>query len=134
MPSRVMKAVGLAAALLIATLSAGASKFDHAQYMKAAATGQKKAEPAVNGTRSFDQDRKCLDFLYEKGNPTFTIPYDTIKTLLYEQVAKPPLHRGGGDLTHVSAVAFQEVLPDDQVHGCNGRRPVRDRPSRQEKR
>ncbi len=29
------------------------------------ATGQKKAEPAVKGTLSFDQEKKCVDFLDE---------------------------------------------------------------------
>src|SRR5215469_10757122 len=89
MPSGMLRVVGLGATLLNATLSTAASKFDHAEYMKATATGQKKAEPAVKGTLSFDQDRKCVDFLSENGDPAFSIPYDTIKALLYEQAAKP---------------------------------------------
>jgi hypothetical protein len=84
-----LRSLGLGATLLLATLSPAASKFDHAEYMKATATGQKKAEPAVKGTLSFDQEKKCVDFLDEKGNSAFSIPYDTIKTLLYEQAAKP---------------------------------------------
>ena len=89
MSQTLLRNLGLGATLLIATLSHAASKFDHAEYMKATATGQKKAEPAVKGTLSFDQEKKCVDFLDEKGNSAFTIPYDTIKTLLYEQAAKP---------------------------------------------
>ena len=84
-----LRSLGLGATLLLATLSPAASKFDHAEYMKATATGQKKAEPAVKGTLSFDQEKKCVDFLDEKGNSAFSIPYETIKTLLYEQAAKP---------------------------------------------
>jgi hypothetical protein len=89
MSRTLLRSLGLGATLLIATFSAAASKFDHAEYMKATATGQKKAEPAIKGTLSFDQEKKWVDFLDEKGNSAFRIPYDTIKTLLYEQAAKP---------------------------------------------
>src|SRR5260370_23470647 len=84
-----LRSPGLGATLLIATLSPAASKYDHAESMKATASGQKKAERAVKGTLSFDPEKKCVDFLDEKGNPAFSIPYNAIKTLLYEQAAKP---------------------------------------------
>ena len=61
-----LRSLGLCATLWIATLSSAASKFDHAEYMKATATGQKKAEPAVKGTLSFDHETKCVDLLDEK--------------------------------------------------------------------
>jgi hypothetical protein len=84
-----LRSLGLGATLVIATLSVAANKFDHAEYMKATATGQKKAEPAIKGSLSFEKEKKCVDFLDEKGNPAFSIRYDAVKTLLYEQAAKP---------------------------------------------
>lgn len=87
-------------AILSAVLSAGWGllfsgvafaqvKFDHAEYMKATATGQKRAEPTVKGTLSFDAERKTADFLDEKGAQAFSIKYDTMKNLLYEQTSTP---------------------------------------------
>jgi hypothetical protein len=64
-------------------------KFDHAEYMQATASGQKKAAPAVKGALSFDAEKKCVDFVDEKGAPAFSIKYDSIKTILYEKTSKP---------------------------------------------
>jgi hypothetical protein len=66
-----------------------ANKFDHAEYMQATASGQKKAAPAVKGTLSFDAEKKSVDFLDQKRAPAFSIKYDSIKTILYEQTSKP---------------------------------------------
>jgi hypothetical protein len=77
-----LRSLALGATLLIATLSPAANKFDHAEYMKATATGQKRAEPPIKGTLSFEKEKKCVDFLDEKGNPAFSIRYDAVKTLL----------------------------------------------------
>jgi hypothetical protein len=65
------------------------SKFDHAEYMQATASGQKKAAPAVKGTLSFDVEKKSADFLDQKGEPAFSIKYDTIKAILYEKTSTP---------------------------------------------
>lgn len=65
------------------------NKFDHAEYMQATASGQKKAAPAVKGTLSFDVEKKSVDFLDQKGEPAFSIKYDTIKTILYEKTSTP---------------------------------------------
>jgi hypothetical protein len=65
------------------------NKFAHAEYMQATAAGQKKATPAVKGTLSFDAEKKTVDFLDQKGAPTFSIKYDSIKTILYEQTSRP---------------------------------------------
>lgn len=64
-------------------------KFDHAEYMKATGTGQKKAEPSVKGSLSFDAQRKTAEFVDEKGGQAFSIRYDAMKTLLYEQTSTP---------------------------------------------
>jgi hypothetical protein len=69
--------------------SNNANKFDHAEYMQATAAGQKKAAPAVKGTLSFDAEKQTVNFLDQKGAPAFSIRYDSIKTILYEQTSKP---------------------------------------------
>jgi hypothetical protein len=65
------------------------SKFDHVEYMQATASGQKKAAAAVKGTLSFDVEKKSAEFLDQKGEPTFSIKYDKIKTILYEKTSTP---------------------------------------------
>jgi hypothetical protein len=66
-----------------------ANKFDHAEYMKATSAGQKKAEPAVKGTLLFDREQKTVDFVDSKQAQVFSIKYDSIKTMLYEEADKP---------------------------------------------
>jgi len=83
------------AVLFTCSLSFGAktekksNTFDHAEYMQATAAGQKKAAPSVKGALSFDGEKRCVDFVDEKGAPAFSIKYDSIKNILYEQTSKP---------------------------------------------
>ncbi len=90
------KALAILCAVLFAcSLSFGAktekkaNTFDHAEYMQATAAGQKKAAPAVKGTLSFDPEKKSVDFLDQKGDPAFSIKYDSIKSILYEKTSTP---------------------------------------------
>jgi len=85
----------LSALLLACLISQGkekqndSSKFDHAEYMQATASGQKKAAPAVKGTLTFDAEKKSVDFLDQKGDPAFSVKYDSIKSILYEKTSTP---------------------------------------------
>jgi hypothetical protein len=76
------------AAFLSYTLLA-ATKFDHAEYLKPKTEGQKKDDHPVKGSIAFDQDKKTVEFLDEKGVAVITIPGDRIKSMLYEQTSKP---------------------------------------------
>jgi hypothetical protein len=69
--------------------SNNANNFDRAEYMQATATGQKKAAPAVKGTLSFDAEKRSVDFLDQKRAPAFSIKFESIKAILYEQTSKP---------------------------------------------
>ena len=69
--------------------SAGTAKFDHSEYMKATSAGQKKAEPAVKGMLCFESAHKTVNFLDSNGSPAFSIQYDAIESILYEQTEKP---------------------------------------------
>ena len=64
-------------------------KFGRAEYMKATSSGQKKAEPAIKGDLCFDRAKKKVEFRCGDSIPTFSVSYDSIKSLLYEQAAKP---------------------------------------------
>ena len=78
-------------ALLFATisLSATATKFDHAEYLRPRTEGQKKDDHPVKGSISFDKDKKTLEFADEKGVSVVSIPDDKIKSILYEKTSKP---------------------------------------------
>jgi hypothetical protein len=72
-----------------AEISGGVLKFDRAEYMKATSSGQKKAEPAIKGDLCFDTTKKKVEFRCGDRVPAFSISYDSVKSLLYEQAAKP---------------------------------------------
>jgi len=71
------------------TDSGGVLKFDRAEYMKATSTGQKKAEPSIKGDLCFDIAKKKVEFRCGDSVPTFSVSYGSVKSLLYEQAAKP---------------------------------------------
>jgi hypothetical protein len=85
---RKLVAVACCAALISST-SLAATKFDHAEYMKPKAEGQKKDEHPVQGSISFDKDKKTVEFLDKKGVAVLSIPDDKIKSMLYEKTSKP---------------------------------------------
>ena len=64
--------------------------FDKAEYLKPAAEGSKKGE-TVGGILRFDPAKKQVQFVEKekKDNPAVSIPYDSIKSLLYEKTSKP---------------------------------------------
>ena len=64
-------------------------KFDHAEYLKPKTEGQKKDDQPVKGSISFDKDKKAVSFVDEKGGSVVSIPYDKVKSLLYEKTSKP---------------------------------------------
>jgi Pyruvate/2-oxoacid:ferredoxin oxidoreductase gamma subunit len=84
-----LKALSLVAALLLATETFAAATFDHAEFFKATSAGQKKSGSSVKGTLSFDATKKSVEFLTESNATAFSIKYDAIKELLYEQTSRP---------------------------------------------
>lgn len=89
MSRRNLYVFGMMAALLCSNLCAAANEFNHAEYFQATTNGQKKTGAPVKGTLSFNVEKKSIDFLDEKGGSAFTIGFDAVKTMLYEQSAKP---------------------------------------------
>ena len=92
-PARKRAAFPLAFVLLASALCSAQTHFDHAEFLKAAAPGQKKGA-AVKGTLHFDGPKKAVLFLDKKGDPAFDIKYDSIKSLLYERTSKPRYAEG----------------------------------------
>lgn len=78
-----------ACAGLFSAVAFSAVKFDHAEYLKPKAEDQKKDEQPIKGSISFDKDKKTVEFVDEKGNSVVSIPYDKIKSMLYERTSKP---------------------------------------------
>jgi hypothetical protein len=79
-------------ALLLALLFTGSalaqSEFGKAQYLKAAAAGQKNGD-RIDGSLVFESAEKELKFKDKNGADAFAIKYGAIKSMLYEKTAKP---------------------------------------------
>jgi hypothetical protein len=69
--------------------SAAEIKFDKVEYMPPKIEGQKKSSEPVKGHVIFDKDKKVVEFQDTKGQIIVTIPYDKIKSLLYEKTSRP---------------------------------------------
>lgn len=89
MSRRKLGTLGLLGILLLAAQSFATSQYDHAEYFKATSSGQKKKEPSVKGKLAFNAEKKTVDFVDGDSNPAFSIKYDAIKSMMYEQAAKP---------------------------------------------
>ena len=64
-------------------------KFDKVEYMPPKVEGQKKSAEPVKGHVIFIKDKKAVEFQDTKGQIIVTIPYDKIKSLLYEKTSRP---------------------------------------------
>ena len=69
--------------------SAAEIKFDKVEYMPPKTEGKKKSAEPVKGHVIFDKEKKAVEFQDAKGQIIVTIPYDKIKSLLYEKTSKP---------------------------------------------
>ena len=64
-------------------------KFEKVEYMPPKVEGQKKSANPVKGHVIFDKEKKVMEFQDTKGQIIVTIPYDKMKSLLYEKTSKP---------------------------------------------
>jgi len=69
--------------------SAAEIKFDKVDYMPPRIEGQKKSAEPVKGHVIFDKENRVLEFQDTKGQLIVAVPYDKIKTLLYEKTSRP---------------------------------------------
>jgi hypothetical protein len=72
-------------------IAATTAKFDKVEYLPPKVVGSKNTKESnpIKGDVCFDKDAKNLTFVDEKGNTVVTIPYDKIKSLLYEKTSHP---------------------------------------------
>jgi len=75
--------------LAVVGVSAADVKFDKVEYLPPKVQGQKKGADPVKGRMIFDKDKKSLAFQDTKGQMIVTIPYDQIRTMLYEKTSRP---------------------------------------------
>ncbi|MBS1840448.1 MAG: hypothetical protein JSS69_14620 [Acidobacteria bacterium] len=92
---RILK-LGMAAmvALGVAAVAQAQTSFDHAEYLKAAEAGGKKKGEAAKGVVYFDAAAKTIEFREKNAGTDFSIPYGSVKSLLYERASKPRYAEG----------------------------------------
>jgi len=73
----------------VSTVSAAEVKFDKVEYFPPKAEGQKKSAEPVKGHVIFDKEKKVIEFQDSKAQMIVTVPYDKIKSLLYEKTSRP---------------------------------------------
>lgn len=87
MPVRKSRALALVYMLLASVCSAqGQFDFDKAVYVKHVEGAKSEAVP---GVLRFDSAKKEVQFVATGGPPAFSVKYEAIRGLLYENAAKP---------------------------------------------
>ena len=82
-------AVVCLAFVVVSTVSAAEVKFDKVEYFPPKVEGQKKGAGTVKGHVIFEKEKKVIEFQDSKNQVIVSIPYDKIKSLLYEKSSKP---------------------------------------------
>jgi hypothetical protein len=65
------------------------TSFDHVEYLPTKNAGEKSGGHSVKGALIMDPQKKFMNFVDKKGASVVSIPFDSIKSLLYEQTSKP---------------------------------------------
>src|SRR5215471_3703234 len=75
--------------VVVSTVSAAEVKFDKVEYFPPKAEGQKKGAASVKGHVIFEKEKKVIEFQDSKNQMIVSIPYNKIKSLLYEKSSRP---------------------------------------------
>jgi len=91
MPTKAHTALALAMCLFfsVEVIAAATVKFDKTEYLPPKTEGSKKESNPVKGDVCFDKETKTLTFVDDKGHTVVSIPYDKIKSMLYEKTSHP---------------------------------------------
>jgi hypothetical protein len=65
------------------------TEFGKVEYLPPKVEGQKHSSDPIKGHIIFDKDKKAIEFQNDKGEMVVTIPYDKIKSMLYEKTSRP---------------------------------------------
>jgi hypothetical protein len=84
-------AIAMSMLFVADAMAATTAKFDKVEYLPPKVAGNKNAKESnpVKGDICFDKDTKNVIFIDEKGHTVVTIPYDKVKSLLYEKTSHP---------------------------------------------
>jgi hypothetical protein len=74
--------------VLTAELSAS-EQFGKVEYLPAKVEGHKHGSDPIKGHVIFDKDKKTVEFQNKKGQQIVSVPYDKIKSMLYEKTSRP---------------------------------------------
>lgn len=66
-----------------------ATPFGKVEYLPPKVEGQKHGSDPIKGQVIFDKEKKAVEFQNEKGQQIVSIPYDKIKSILYEKTSRP---------------------------------------------
>jgi len=92
MGATLRQALCVAVCLVLVPAAIGSTaeiKFDKVEYMPPKVEGQKKSAEPIKGHVIFDKEKKVMEFQDTKDQMLVTIPYDKIKSLLYEKTSRP---------------------------------------------
>jgi len=87
--SRWRKAIASIVCLMVGSTLSAATTFDKVEYLPPKVEGQKQSANPVKGQIVFDKEKKLVVFRDEKSQTVVSIPYDKIRSMLYEKSAKP---------------------------------------------
>ena len=80
------------AALLCSALAGqlyASEQFGRVEYLLPKVEGQKHGSDPIKGHVIFDREKKAVEFHSEKGQQITSVPYDKIKSILYEKTSRP---------------------------------------------
>ena len=64
-------------------------QFGKVEYLPPKVEGQKHGADPIKGHVIFDKEKKVVEFQNEKGQQIASVPYDKIKSMLYEKTSHP---------------------------------------------
>jgi hypothetical protein len=64
-------------------------QFGKVEYLPPKVEGHKHGSDPIKGHVIFDKDKKAVEFQNEKGLQIVSVPYDKIKSMLYEKTSRP---------------------------------------------
>ena len=66
-----------------------ATPFGKVEYLPPKVEGNKHGSDPIKGQVIFDKEKKAVEFQNEGGQQIVSIPYDKIKSILYEKTSRP---------------------------------------------
>jgi len=64
-------------------------QFGKVEYLPPKVEGHKHGSDPIKGHVSFDKEKKAVEFQNDKGQQIASVPYDKIKSMLYEKTSHP---------------------------------------------